>query len=139
MMDANNPIERAITDARALLDTLLTSGWQDMHVVSGDTEIFVAQAGGRPNPMRVAPVSELAMQPVSAQETAVAAPHVATLVDMLAVGTAVKAGQTVATIRVLDDEEVLTAPIDGRIATAHVQAGSLVEFGAPILSIAQAA
>jgi biotin carboxyl carrier protein len=141
MTQCDKEVERALTDARALLEALLISGWQDVHVVSGGTEIFIARPGGRDNPLRRQVVAVgSTTEPVAGEtEILVAAQHVATLVDVLAVGAAVRAGEKVATIRVLDVEEDLLAPVAGRIAEAPVQPGALVEFGMTILRIAEAA
>jgi biotin carboxyl carrier protein len=136
---------QAINDARALLDMLLASDWQEMHVVTGDTEIFLACKGGGANPMRSTPPAAQAM-PVaapapaaSAPEAAVKAPHVATLVNALPVGTTVTAGQPVATLRVLDEQEVVEAPVSGRIIRIHAADGALLEYGTALLSIAEVA
>lgn len=140
-MNSDTPMDRAITDARALLDTLLTSDWQDMHVMSGDTEIFIARTGGRANPMRSAsePPAQPSPAPAAGPETPMTAQHVATLVDVVPVGTVVQAGQKVATIRVLDEEEALIAPVAGHVTGSIPAEGALIEYGMTILRIAQAA
>ncbi|ASY44098.1 hypothetical protein CJD35_06260 [Sphingobium xenophagum] len=141
-MSSDNNMDRAITDARALLDTLVSSDWQELHVVSGETEIFIARAGGGFNPMRLGAAvadAELTAAPAAGPETSVTAQHVATLVQVLPVGTDLKEGDILATIRVLDTEEAIPAPVAGRIASLSADVGSLVEYGMPILSIAQAA
>lgn len=141
MSDMADTMTRAIDDARALLGTLLSGGWQELHVVSGNTEIFIAREGGRPNPMRQAlaaaapPASTAAPQ----VEEVVTAPHVATVVDVLPVGTTVAAGERIATIRVLDGEEIVASPAAGRVAAIHAAAGALVEYKAPIVSLSGAA
>jgi biotin carboxyl carrier protein len=118
------------------MDTLLASGWKDIHVVSAGTEIFIAREGGRSNPMRqaaAAPATAVAPTPLEAE--VVTAPHVASVVSVLAVGTIVSAGDRVATIRVLDEEEIISAPSAGSVAAIHVDAGALIEFKAPIVSL----
>lgn len=67
------------------------------------------------------------------------APHVATLVDALPVGTVVTAGQKVATVRVLDESETIEAPISGTIIRHDAAAGELVDYGATLLNIQAAA
>ncbi|MGE4303207.1 MAG: hypothetical protein AB7E24_04135 [Novosphingobium sp.] len=138
-----DPALEAITDARALLDTLLSSGWQELHLVSGNTEIFLARNGGGLNPMRACgPVTGDVPLPASTDdrpETVVKAPHVATLVDALPAGTAVIAGQKVATLRVLDESEAIEAPVSGTISGHGAAAGDLVDYGAPLVSIRVAA
>jgi len=142
MMSSDTAIDRAITDARALLDTLVSSAWQELHVVSGETEIFIARAGGGINPMRVPHASVNAavpVSPVSGLEICVMAQHVATLIDMVPVGTYLQAGEPVATIRILDVEATIAAPVAGCIVSLSAEIGALIEYGTPILSIAQAA
>lgn len=137
-----DPAVQAINDARALLGTLLSSDWLELHVVSGDTEIFLARVGAGVNPMReaAAPVGYArADAPVGGGETVMTAPHVATLVDILPAGTVVAAGQKVATLRVLDDREDVEAAVAGTVIRVGAAAGELVEYGAPLLSIAGAA
>ena len=134
-----NILQSAIDDARALLDTLLTSGWQDIHVESGTTEIFIARDGGRSNPMRQVPAfpvaASAAQEEPEDQVHSVTAPHVATVVDVAAIGTWVDDGARVATIRVLDVEEMVAAPHAGTIIAIHAEVGALVEFMTPILSL----
>ncbi|KMS58752.1 biotin/lipoyl-containing protein [Sphingobium cupriresistens] len=138
MTAGKNPAIAAIDDARALLDTLLTHGWQQLHVASGDTEIFLARDGGCANPMRVAALPDAVVIPTpqAGPETLVSAPHVATLEQALAAGTQVTVGQTVATVRVLDEQEDIAAPVSGTIVRVDAAPGALLEYGAPLLSIA---
>jgi|GEM_PF-2693471 len=141
MIAEKDPVIAAINDARALLDTLLTSGWLQLHVASGDTEIFLARDGGGTNPMRMIAAAPLIAAPAAqaGPETVVPMPHVATLEQALAVGTQVVAGQTVATVRVLEEQEDIAAPISGTIVRVDAVPGVLLEYGAPLLSIAAVA
>lgn len=136
-----DPAIAAIDDARALLDTLLTHGWQQLYLVSGDTEIFLARDGGGSNPMRMVAAAPVVTAPAAqaGPETAVPVPHVATLEQVLAVGTHVIVGQTVATVRVLDEQEDIIAPVSGTIVRVDAAPGALLEYGATLLSIAGAA
>lgn len=135
-------VVQAINDARVLLDTLLASGWCEIHVVSGNTEIFLARNGARANPMRSVPLPaqaalDAALTP--GPKTSVTAPHVATLVHALPVGTAVAAGQIIATLRVLDEQEDVEAPVSGTIVRLDAVVGDLIDYGAPLLAIVEAA
>lgn len=135
-----DPVAQAINDARALLDTLLASGWGEVHVVSGDTEIFIARQRGAPNPMRAAPPEAGSGATVPpAPERLVSAPHVATLVDALPLGTVVAVGDAIATLRVLEDREIVEAPVAGTIVRIDATIGSLLDYGAPLLAIGEAA
>ncbi len=144
MTARKDPVVQAIDDARALLDTLLANDWQELHVVSGDTEIFLARNGGGANPMRAAPpAAPVAVppppSPAPASERSVTAPHVATLVDALPVGTRVAAGDRVATLHVLDDREDVAAPVAGTILRVDATPGALLDYGASLLVIAETA
>jgi biotin carboxyl carrier protein len=129
----------AIDDARALLDALVTSDWQDMHVVAGETEIFIAKTTGRANPMREAPSSIVPEVIASTETHDVRAPHVATFVGAVAIGSRVAVGDRVATLRVLDQEQELLADVAGTIAAHPVAAGALIEFGASVVTLGKAA
>ena len=148
MIKMTDPTAAAINDARALLQTLMASDWREVHVRSGEAEIFIARDGGGPNPMREpAPTASAAPTagPVSLTEaravsdTVVTAPHVATLMEALPAGSVVSAGQTVASLRVLDETETIAAPVSGIIVRLSAAVGDLVDFKAPILSIAMGA
>jgi len=146
MTNVTDTADGAINDARALLQTLMASDWREVHVRSGGTEIFIARDGGGSNPMRepapVAPAAPTASpagagQAGTGSDTVVTAPHVATVVETLPIGTTVTVGQTVATLRVLDDTETVEAPVAGTITAVSAAVGDLLDFKVPILSIAQ--
>ena len=148
MTTEKDPATQAIDDARALLDTLLASGAQQIHVHVGGTEIFIARAGAPASPMRMAapapapaavPAPAPATAPAPGVEVEVRLPHVATLVSVLPVGTAVTAGQVVASVHVLDEPEELTAPTGGTIAGVAAAAGALLDYGALVVTIREAA
>jgi len=142
MTKITDPTDAAINDARALLQTLMASDWREVHVRSGEAEIFIARQGGGANPMRepapmaaVEPASPVAAK--SESNVVVTAPHVASLTEVLPVGTVVSAGQTVATLRVLDQSDAVEAPVAGVIASVDAAVGDLLDFKASILSITQ--
>lgn len=144
MTAPKDSVAQAIIDARALLDALVTNGWKEMHVVSGDSEIFLARQGGRANPMRHIPVPAPPAPAPSTEggqgrETKVQAPHVATLVSVLAVGTSVAAGQSVATLRVLEAETEVAATVGGTIVRVDAVPGDLLDYAALLLSIEEGA
>lgn len=148
MTTVKDPATLAIDDARALLDTLLSSGAQQIHLASGGTEIFIARAGAPASPMRMAvparapaavPTPVPAAATISAVDVELRLPHVATLVSVLPVGTAVTAGQVVASIHVLDEPEDLTAPTSGTIVSVAAAAGALLDYGAVLMTIREAA
>lgn len=126
---SNPPLDMAgvIADARVMLAALAASSWQECHIVTADTEIFIAKAGGGPNPMRQADAV-----PRDANRSAgrpITAPHVATLVDILPPGSAVGAGQSIATIEVLGSELPVAAPSAGVLVSVEARPGALLEYG----------
>ena len=141
MTDNTDPTRAAIQDARALLDAMLSHEWQEVHVISGGTEIFIARAGGRANPMRVPPVdpAPVAVAPPQGENIQIKAPHVATLVSFAPLGHHVSAGDTIAVLQVLDEEIPLLATGDGMVDSVSVKAGNLVEYDMPILTMRGAA
>lgn len=147
MTNEKDAAVRAIDSARALLDTLLSSGLREIHLQSGDCEIFVARKGAGASPMRaaapVAPAPGAASAATAPQaltvDTEIRLPHVATLVSAAAVGARVVAGQTVATVQVLDEPEDLSAPVGGVIMRVSAQPGDLLDYGTAIVVIAGAA
>jgi acetyl-CoA carboxylase biotin carboxyl carrier protein len=136
----------AITDARALLDTFLASDLQDMHVAVGGMDMFLARKGGRANPMtRVAAVPAPAVPaPVASaaplgKELSVKAPHVANVVWLAPVGQHVAVGEKLAVLRVLDEEIAVQAAAAGHVLAQSAQAGALVEYDMPLLTLREAA
>lgn len=121
-----------VETTRALLAAFANSPWRDLHVRVAGEEIFLAKPGGAANPMRdVAPPAPSTTIPITA-------PHVATLVGTAAAGTRIRAGETVATIELLGDLIELPAPEDGLVQPAAIAAGSLVDYGATLVSVGAA-
>lgn len=135
MMGTRTSLQQAIDDARALIDALTARDWQEVHVVSGDTEIFIAKNGGSINPMRALENCKALPLADELGPTIVKAPHVGTIVHVAAVGAVVANGEVVARLRVLDTVEDIVTPILGQIALVHAKVGALVEFDAPIIAL----
>jgi acetyl-CoA carboxylase biotin carboxyl carrier protein len=125
-----------ITNSRALLRLFSQSDYGELHVRSGDFEMFVARAGGRRNPMRDAAP---APAPAARASYLVTAPHIASLVSTLPVGSVVAAGDKVARIALLDEAIDIVADQAGTIDTLLVQPGALIEYATPLLSLTSAA
>lgn len=53
----------------------------------------------------------------------------------LAVGTAVRAGDILCTVRVLDVSEEVVAGLDGTVTAIHVDDSAPVQYGTPLVSI----
>ena len=115
-----NAIDPALVDdVRALLAAF----------VSGDARTFQAR-------LRDGVDLSIARDGAAISEVAVAAPHVATLVSLRSAGATVGAGEVVAVISVLDARQEIAAPAAGVVLRPR-EPGDLVEFGQPILWIAQ--
>lgn len=129
-----------IDNSRALLRLFTKSGYGELHVRLGDFQMFVARADGARNPLRAggAPAAEPSA-PASAVSHVVTAPHIASLVSTLPVGSAIAAGDMVARIALLDEEIDIAAEQAGMVDAVLAQPGTLVEYATPILSLRSAA
>lgn len=130
-----------ITDTRALLRLFRQSDYGDLHVRSGDYELFVARPQGGANPLR-APIAQAgasaepaAPAQVGATEHLVSAPHIASFVSALAIGSAVAAGDAVARIELLGEPIDLFAQQAGLVTDVMAQPGALVEYAAPLVRL----
>lgn len=150
MTQADDLVVKAINDTRALLDALSANGLRETHVRSDEIEIFIARDGGGSNPMRLVPAPTADTTPQPGPEIAptvvargpdivMTAPHVATLEDVLAVGAVVVMGQKIGSLRVLDELLPIEAAVAGTITGLTATPGVLLDYKAPILTIAQAA
>ncbi|NWK94427.1 hypothetical protein DM806_01730 [Sphingobium lactosutens] len=130
-----------VTDTRALLRLFRQSGYGDIHLRTDDYELFVARPGGGANPLR-APIDRAAAVPESAPpieatgaEQVIAAPHIASFVFALAVGSTVAAGDAVARIELLGEPIDLFAEQPGMITEVLVQPGALIEYAVPLVRL----
>lgn len=133
-----------VSNARALLRLFEQSGSRDMHVRLGTYEMFVARQDGGANPMLMAAAAEpvIALDSEVPAPTAhaeppltIVAPHIASLVSSLPVGSAVGPGTKVARIEVLGEHIDLEAERAGFVEAVFVEEGQLVQFDAPILRL----
>lgn len=136
MSGIKDPFEAAVDDLRALMTSFVDGDWSETYVVDARGEIFIARDGGGPNPLlgeRMASGNEPADRTAVAAATGtlrdITAPHVATLVSILAPGDHVAAGAELARLSVLDEEEPFLSPVAGEVAEVCVEAGALVEHG----------
>lgn len=142
MSDVKDPFEAAVDDLRALMTSFLDGDWTETHVIDARGEIFIAREGGGPNPLLgeiVADGYEAAESDAAAAATGalrdLSAPHVATLVSILAPGDQVAAGAELARLSVLDDDEPFLAPAAGAVVEVFVAAGALVEHGTVLIRL----
>lgn len=109
------PDDSLIQDARALLAA------------------FVRQDAKRLQ-VRLRPETSLTLSRERPPETGteLRAPHVATLENCKSPGTKVEEGETIASLRVLDQRFDLSSPASGVVESIAIEAGQLVEFGTVI-------
>jgi biotin carboxyl carrier protein len=130
-----------ITDTRALLRLFRQSGYGDVHLRLGDYELFVAKPEGGANPLRaaapeaIAPPQPAAPTPSATTEQLVSAPHIASFVSALAVGSNVAAGDAVARIELLGEPIDLCAEGPGMVIEVLAQPGALIEYAAPLVRL----
>lgn len=136
MSDVKDPFAAAIDDLRALMGSFLEGNWTETHVIDARGEIFIAREGGGPNPLlgelfedAYETADEGADAGVTGALRDIAAPHVATLVSVLAVGDRVAAGAELARLSVLDEAEPFLSPVAGVVAEVCVAPSALVEHG----------
>lgn len=136
-------MNKTITDTRALLRLFEQSDYGELYVREGDYQLFLARTAGRTNPLRrgasVTPVPLAAPEAKPSAAIMVTAPHIASLISALPVGSAVAAGDIVARIALLDEEIDIAAEQAGMVDAILAQPGALVEYATPILSLVAAA
>lgn len=133
-----------VSDTRAFLRLFRQSGARDMHLRFGDYEAFFARTDGGADPMRAAapeavaepaPVAPVPVAAPAAGDVTVTAPHIASFVSALAVGSEVRAGDPVARIELLGEEIAVPADRAGIVAEVMAEAGALVEYSAPLVRL----
>ena len=143
MIELDEAARKAIDNARALTVAMIEHGWGTVHVASSTGEFFLAKESGHRDPLSpvasAAPVPAVAIAlPVAtaaAPAVEIKAPHIATVVSLVPVGTAVAAGQILATLRVLDTTSEVFAPTAGTIAGHGAAVGDLAEFGTVLVRL----
>lgn len=132
-------VAAVIDDARALMDALLANDWSEVHVTGNDFEIFIAREGGGANPMLDPDLGDGQNEAVAAGPArTLSAPHVATVEWVAAVGVRLEVGQTVVRLSVLDEVSELPAVAGCTVVRVHAVPGQMVEFGAPLVDVAEA-
>ena len=122
----------SLNDARALIDTLVSRGWQSAAVRVGNSEFLLSRDEllDRGLPLNVtAEAPGAAPTAAPAQLQTVSAPHVGTLAEIAAVGSTVARGEMVAVLAVLGERVEIFAPESGRVIGHKVEPGALVEYG----------
>lgn len=131
-----------VQDARALLRMFRQSDARDMHVRVGDFAMFMAKQNGGANPLKQRAVAQPSVAAVAAPVAAavprtnmLTAPHIASLVSALPVGTAVEAGQILARLELLGEFIDLAAEGPGFVEAVFANELELLEYAAPILKL----
>jgi biotin carboxyl carrier protein len=127
--------QRAINNARALLDAMLAGGWQQVCITGNEGDYFIARDRGIANPLLVAGETPAAPVPQGPAK-AIMAPHVGTVAWLVPVGHAVAAGDVIVRLMVLDEQVDVVAASAGKIAEHHVRIDELAQFGTPLLALA---
>ena len=125
-----------VSDTRTLLRLFRQSGYKDMHIRLDDYEAFFAWAEGAPNPLSGSDAAaEEAPSAAVGEDLIVAAPHIASFVSALPVGSTVAAGEAVALIELLGEEIAVPAERAGTVTEVLAEAGALVEYSAPLVRL----
>jgi biotin carboxyl carrier protein len=117
-------LQTPLNEAAAFFDFFLQSDWASCHVRNGAIEMFVARTAGHPNPMLDAGGEDTAVS----EETMLIAPHLGTLVELVAVGSRVTAGERYGVIELLGEPIDLVADHDGTVVRHISRPGSLVQY-----------
>jgi biotin carboxyl carrier protein len=132
----------AIADLRGLLFLVERSDWREFSLRTGDWSVFMARPGGGPDPMlsggeTVAEAAPIAQAPFAppAPATTISAPHIATFVSALPVGSEVALGAALARIELLGETIDVTTENAGFVTAILVEPGALVEYGQPMVEI----
>jgi biotin carboxyl carrier protein len=129
MAETRSEMAALIDDARALLESLARSDWQDLHIRTAHGEIFIARPGGGSDPI-------LSGQAGGENRLAITAPHVATVAALSPIGSRVEQGEVVGHIAMLDEVIDLTSPRAGIICRHLAEPGQLVGYGTVLLEVA---
>ena len=125
--------ELLIEETRALLALFLRSNVRDLTVRTQDCSIFLAKSNGSVNPfMRAEGTAPVAAKPPA---SIVAAPQLGIFRSAHPVGATIAQGDQIGTIEVLDEARSIISDRAGCVLAVHVQAGTFVEYGEPLLSL----
>lgn len=127
-----------LNDVRALLATFLSHGWQSAVVRVGDSEFLLSHDALLEQALSLVAASESpAAVPLAApvQLQTVSAPHVATLVEIAAVGSIVAKGGQVVVLSVLGERVEISASASGQVKGHKAQPGALVEYGQVLVEL----
>ena len=123
-----------LAETLALLAQFERSAWGQCHVRTGSLEVFLSRTPRFASPMSGA-AAEGARVVGAADVQLLAAPHVATLRSISAVGDAIRAGAVYAVVEVLDEARELVADCDGAVIETLARPGDLVEHDQPLIRL----
>jgi acetyl-CoA carboxylase biotin carboxyl carrier protein len=136
-------VNTIVSDTRALLWIFEKSDYRDLHLRLEGYSVFLAKSGGHANPMHDSPIGDRPLHdrivPDVARSTAshaIVAPHIASLISTLPLGSCVAMGDIVARLSLLDEFIDLKADYVGTVEAVSAEVGDLLEYGSPILELA---
>lgn len=116
-----------IADLRGLLGIVERSDWREFYLRLDGWSVFMARPGGGPSPMLSDHSEDMLVEPGSTSAF-LRAPHIATFVSALAVGSPVQAGDPLVRVELLGETIDLASESAGVVAAVLVDQDMLVEY-----------
>src|SRR5882757_2015321 len=128
---AMNPV---LLEVSELLRRFAGADWRDLYVRTAHYTLFIAKAGGAPNPMLRAAAKSSAVAEQSAEYT-IAAPHVGTVASIAQVGEEIEYGSSVIRLALLGETVEVRSEHAGVVTDVLAQPGDLVQYDTSLLRI----
>jgi biotin carboxyl carrier protein len=130
-----NPV---LVEVSELLRRFAGADWRDLYVRTARYTLFIAKAGGAPNPMLGPAVESEAVARQSLEYT-ITAPHVGTVSSIAPVGAEIESGSSAIRLVVLGETIEVRSEHAGIVTDLLAQPGDLVQYETPLLRIARGA
>jgi biotin carboxyl carrier protein len=127
-----------LLEVSELLRRFAGADWRDLYVRTARYTLFIAKAGGAPNPM-LGPAAESEAVARQSLEYTIAAPHVGTVSSIAQVGAKIECGSSAIRLAVLGETVEVRSEHAGVVTDVLAQPGDLVQYEAPLLRIARGA
>lgn len=129
-----------IADLRGLLGIVERSDWREFYLRLDDWSVFMARPGGGSSPMLSDHSGDMAAARDLPDERSpttafLNAPHIATFLSALAVGSSVEAGDPLARIELLGETIDLASESAGVVTAVLVDQGMLVEYDQQLVEL----
>jgi acetyl-CoA carboxylase biotin carboxyl carrier protein len=132
-----NPV---LLEVSELLRRFAGADWRDLYVRTAHYTLFIAKAGGAPNPMLdAAAKSATAAVAEQGAEYTIAAPHVGTVASIAQVGEEIEYGSSVIRLALLGETVEVRSEHAGVVTDVLAQPGDLVQYDTSLLRIARRA